>query len=75
VVSAAEERQVTAILTDARVTRQAAVAYFSTEGGAAKHAREIDALVAGSVRARLVDLLGPERAAAIARARLERAAH
>jgi hypothetical protein len=62
-----EERRIAAVIADAQQTRAAAVAYFDAQDGAAAHAAEIDELVAASVRARLVELLGAERGAIAAR--------
>jgi hypothetical protein len=64
----AEERKVEAVLADGRRTWETAVAYFASmdDGGegaaAADHRDEIEEVVAGSIRARLVEELGPARA-------------
>jgi hypothetical protein len=67
-LTAAEERKVEAVLADGRRTWETAVAYFAStdDGGegaaAADHRDEIEEVVAGSIRARLVEELGPSRA-------------
>jgi hypothetical protein len=66
-LSADDERRLGAILDDARVTRAAATAYFSEQGDALQHAEDVDELVDGTIRARVVELLGPGRAAVAAR--------
>jgi len=72
-LTAAEESTLRAALADGQQTRQTAVAYFESMEGADRsagapgriasaHRDEIDGVVADSIRERLVEALGAERA-------------
>jgi hypothetical protein len=75
-LTAAEEGTLRAALADGRQTRQTAVAYFESMEGADRtsgapgqiasaHRDEIDGVVADSVRERLVEAFGAERASQV----------
>jgi crotonobetainyl-CoA:carnitine CoA-transferase CaiB-like acyl-CoA transferase len=72
-LTAAEEGRLRAVLADGQQTWQTAVAYFESDEGADRtasapgqmasaHREEIDGLVTDSIRERLVEALGVERA-------------
>jgi hypothetical protein len=72
-LSPAEQASVQAVLSDAEQTRAAAVAYFSSTADCSQtecdapdltdHMAEIDEVVTGTIRARLIQVLGAQRAA------------
>lgn len=80
-LTAAEQRALRAVLADGEQTWRTAVAYFASMEGAdgvaagarapgeiaSEHSDEIDAVVADSMRARLVQALGPARAGRLER--------
>jgi hypothetical protein len=77
-LTSAEEGTLRAALEDSQQTRRTAVAYFETMDGADRtvaapgqiasaHRDEIDGVVADSIRERLVEALGAERASQVER--------